>query len=247
MKLVKFNDISFYDIKFNHLIDRLNNKTSTSLVLLPSAPGLSSITFDKKYYQSLKGSTFNLFDSGLFCLLLRSRGVFVKKNSGFLLILNLINFFKQKKINSFFFVDPNMKESKKNQMFVNSYFSQNLYRSYISPIYKFDNPVDLNLLKLLNQKKPRYLIINLGGGIQEKLGYWLKKNLNFKCIIFCTGAAIAFHTKSQAPITNTIDRFYLGWLARCIYQPLIFIPRYLKAFKFLYIFLKFYKTIKINL
>jgi hypothetical protein len=245
MKLVKFNDLKFYDIEFHNLLDRLNKKTSSSLVLLPSGPGLSSILFDKKYYQSLKGSTFNLFDSGLFCLLLKLKGVFVKKNSGFLLLLNLINYFKQKKINSFFFVDPNIVESKKNQKFVNSYFSKNLYRSYVSPIYEFNNPVDLDLLKLLNQKKPKYIIINLGGGVQEKLGYWLKKNLNFKCIIFCTGAAIAFHTKSQAPITIAIDRFYLGWLVRCIYQPIIFIPRYFKAFRFLYIFLKFHKTIKI--
>ena len=74
-------------------------------------------------------------------------------------------------------------------------------------------------------------MINLGGGIQEVLGSYLKDNLNYNPQIICTGAAISFFTKKQAPINSLIDMLYLGWLIRCIFKPKQFIPRYLKSFK----------------
>ena len=242
MKIIKFMNISFHDLDFDSLINRLNKRPSPSLVLLPSGPGLSSLLSDKNYYKALKASTFNLFDSGFFCTLLKFRGVFVRKNSGFLLIKRLLNFFRLNKIDSIYFIDPNFKESTLNEKFIKSYLSLNQYNNYVSPLYDFNDPKDFKLLNLLKEKKPRYIIINLGGGVQEKLGYWLKKNLKYNSIIFCTGAAIAFHTNSQAPINNTIDKFYLGWLLRCLYNPIIFVPRYFKSLKFLLIFtLNFFK------
>mgnify|MGYP003325519486 CR=1 FL=1 len=67
----------------------------------------------------------------------------------------------------------------------------------------------------------------LGGGTQEVLGSYLIKNLSFKTTILCTGGAISFFTGEQAPINNLIDRFYLGWLIRLIFNPIIFYKRYL--------------------
>lgn len=237
MKIIKFMNISFHDLDFDSLMNRLNKRPSSSLVLLPSGPGLSSLLSDKNYYKALKGSTFNLFDSGFFCILLKLKGIFVKKNSGFLLIKRLLNFFRLNKIDSIYFIDPNFKESVINKKFIKSYLSLSQYSNYKSPIYDFNDPKDFKLLNLLNQKKPRYIIINLGGGVQEKLGYWLKENLKYSSIIFCTGAAIAFHTKSQAPINYAIDKLYLGWFLRCLHNPTLFMPRYLKSFNLIIIFL----------
>ena len=69
----------------------------------------------------------------------------------------------------------------------------------------------------------------MGSGIQEPLGLYLKKNLNYKPGIICTGAAIAFLNGEQANISSLIDKMHLGWLLRCIKNPRIFIPRYIKA------------------
>ena len=68
--------------------------------------------------------------------------------------------------------------------------------------------------------------MNIGGGKQEILGLYLKQNLKIKTTILCTGAAISFFTKDQAPITGLIDRLYLGWFVRFIFNPLIFSKRY---------------------
>ena len=77
----------------------------------------------------------------------------------------------------------------------------------------------------------------MGGGVQEILGYYLKKNLNYKPSIICTGAAISYLTKKQAPITDFLDEIYLGWLVRCLFNPIKFVPRYLSAFKFYFVFI----------
>ena len=72
---------------------------------------------------------------------------------------------------------------------------------------------------------------NIGGGTQEILGLYLIKKLKFKVTIICTGGAISFFTRDQAPINNFIDKFYLGWLVRLIFNPSIFFKRYLIALK----------------
>jgi hypothetical protein len=36
-----------------------------------------------------------------------------------------------------------------------------------------------------------------------------------------------------------MDRLGLGWLARCIHEPRVYVPRYLRAFKLAYLVLRY--------
>ena len=81
--------------------------------------------------------------------------------------------------------------------------------NYIAPKYKTKNLHDVYLLKILKKFKPDYIIVNIGGGIQEILGLYIKENYKKKTSILCTGAAISFYTKDQAPINIFIDKYYL--------------------------------------
>ena len=94
--------------------------------------------------------------------------------------------------------------------------------------------MDSILLNNLKKNKPFVILINLGGGTQEVLGSYLKNNLNYKPLIICTGAAISFLTKRQAPISKFIDNIFMGWAVRIIFNPIVFLPRYLSAFKLLF-------------
>ena len=79
-KKMKIFGINFIDAKFK-VIKTLLDKGG--LLVLPSGPGLSTITADAKYHDSLKNADIALFDSGYLCLLLRIlKGVKVKKFSG---------------------------------------------------------------------------------------------------------------------------------------------------------------------
>ena len=110
-----------------------------------------------------------------------------------------------------------------------SHFNQNLLKlkkfkkiySYTAPFYD-DNKnfhKDKNLINYIKKIKPDCIIINLAGGKQEPLGIFLKNYLTKNVLIICTGAAIAFLTKRQAPINDLIDKFYLGWFVRILYNP----------------------------
>ena len=102
---------------------------------------------------------------------------------------------------------------------------------YIAPMYDKHSIVDQELLNMLEQKRPNYILINIGGGKQEPLGHYLKSNLSYNPAIICTGAAIAILSGAQGKIPRIIDKIYLGWLWRCFSDPTIFIPRYLTGFK----------------
>ena len=97
----------------------------------------------------------------------------------------------------------------------------------MAPKYNAKNFSDRKLLELLKKTKPNFIIINIGGGIQEILVLYLKKNLKFKVTILCTGGAISFFTGDQAPINNFIDKYFLGWLVRLFFNPIIFFKRYI--------------------
>ena len=94
--------------------------------------------------------------------------------------------------------------------------------NYLAPNYKIKNLSDEKLLNQIRKIRPDFILTNIGGGRQEILGLYLKSNLKIKTTILCTGAAISFFTKDQAPINSFIDKFYLGWFVRLMFNPLVF-------------------------
>ena len=101
----------------------------------------------------------------------------------------------------------------------------------------YKNINDKKLMKKINEFKPRYIMINLGGGVQEILGNYINNNIKFKSSIMCTGAAIAFLTGEQAPINKYVDKAYLGWLVRFLWSPSKYYKRTLKSFGLIKLFI----------
>ena len=236
MKKIIFKEINFLDFKedqFNQIIKK------KGLFVFPSGFGLPSIENDLRYYLSLKKADFVFFDSGFFVLLLKFfKKIKVNKFSGYKFLNLFFDYLKKNKRKSIFCIDPNLPYSKKNKSYLNMLGLKNIY-NYLAPIYKTNKGLnDKKLLKKITKIKPNFIMINLGGGTQEVLGLYLKKNLKFKSSIICTGGAISFFTGDQAPINNFIDTFYLGWLIRLIFNPIIFFKRFMYALKLLPIVIK---------
>ena len=90
---------------------------------------------------------------------------------------------------------------------------------------------DPKLVSVLESRKPKHVIIGIGGGIQEKLGFYLRENLSYRPAIHCIGAALAFVTGDQKPIPMWADHIYLGWFLRLARAPHHYARRFAPAFR----------------
>ena len=228
--IIIFNNIKFFNFSFNYIFKILRQKGG--YLVAPAASSLSEIEKSKVYRSSLEKSDIAILDSGFLCLLLRFfKRLNVKKLSGYLFLSLLLDQVSIKK-DKFFLVDPNQFEQKKNREYMRKkgFFCSH---SYIAPKYNFSNYKDKFLLKEIKSYNPKYVILNIGGGIQEPLAFFLNQHLKskYKINIICTGAAIGFLTKVQAPISLFYDKIYLGWLIRLIHRPKNYLPRVIKSLK----------------
>jgi UDP-N-acetyl-D-mannosaminuronic acid transferase (WecB/TagA/CpsF family) len=144
-----------------------------------------------------------------------------------------------KKQGVLFSVDPSKQESKVNNKYLNE-VGVNIDKTnhYVSPFYDKNNISDEKLIEILEslEIRPKFLLLNLGGGVQERLGFYIKKKLSYKIGIICTGAAIAFETGQQARLPKCFDDLYLGWFVRTFQNPKRFSKRYFNALRLVYVF-----------
>jgi len=110
---------------------------------------------------------------------------------------------------------------------------------YVAPMYSEEEISDPELLARIERIRPQHVILTLGGGTQERVGLYLKRNLSYRPAIHCIGAAIAFLSGDQVRIPMWADRTYLGWLYRSISEPGRYVPRYWNARKLLYLLIRY--------
>ncbi len=228
----KFVDGTFQEI--------LNELSFGGLLVVPAAPALAMIHENHQYNKALQDADIAIFDSGFLCLLLRLfKRIRVRKLSGLEFLRKFLQSFTNTKESQIFLVDPTEKDAILNKKLFENHGIPIGFNQYIAPFYKDNEIFDEELLEIIEVKRPKYIIINLGGGVQEVLGAYLKNNSDqgYRPAIICTGAAIAFLTGAQGNIPKFVDYLYLGWLARCIANPRRFIPRYLSGFKLIKILL----------
>ena len=220
--------VSFLHGPYDMAMQRLNRG---ALMVVPSGPGLATVETDSEYLQAIQGADFAIPDSGLMVLLCRCFGIGrLTKLSG---LEFLRCFFDDDRLDGkkILLVNPNLTEDEANRQFIANLRHQTIVECYTAPYYPAGVLEDAELVARINTFEPDYVLLNIGGGVQERLGYFLKTHVDKLPGIICTGAAIAFLTGFQARIPDWADRFYLGWLYRCMANPRIFVPRYLAAFK----------------
>lgn len=237
-------NVTFLGITFSTLgLDSLLKKVKKGgLVLAPSGPGLAFCDKDRLYYQACKNASIVLPDSGLAILLCKILNLgALPRISGLGFLTFFLKSFKGLSPPSFFWVFPSCSTKDKALPWLNSIgikTNKNYY--YIAPVYsKVSSITDNVLLRRIKNKKPRFVFLCIGGGPQEKLGYWLSKNLSYRPAVICIGGAIGFLCGDQANIPLWADRLCLGWFLRCLSKPGRFVPRYASAFRLIYLAMRY--------
>lgn len=221
--------VKFFVGSAQRAIDLVRNG---GLLVVPAAPALKNLPDDPVYREAVLGADLAITDSSLMVLVWN----FIQKDnisrlSGLEYLVELLEQPEVREPGATFWIMAGPDSAAKNIAWLKDRGIEVLPEdTYLAPMYGAKIQ-DESLLWRLNKRMPRHIVVTLGGGTQEKLGLYLKQNLQVVPAIHCIGAAIAFLSGDQVEIPMWADRFYLGWLFRCLAEPRRFVPRYWSARK----------------
>ena len=227
----KFQRILGINFFIGDMPDLMEMCTEGHFVVVPAAPALADLPTNEAYREALEKSDFAITDSAFMVILWKLiTGQTLPRISGLKLLRGLLATGELHQPGISLWIMPSDYEKEINLGWLNKNgFPVTEEESYIAPMYPRGPISDPAILEWIETHQPRYVIINLGGGVQERLGHYLRENLSYRPSIICVGAAVAFLTGVQANIPTWADTLMLGWLFRCLHAPSKFIPRYWKA------------------
>ena len=218
---------------FNGPVDEAVETMSRNggLLVVPAGPALVKLQSDEGYRRALVSADMAIADSGAMVLLWRIlTGRRVERISGLKFLKHLVAQLGSRPNERVLWIVPSQAAHEKTIEWLRRANLTGTADFYVAPRYAADVRDD-GLVAKIDQRPPAHVVVGIGGGVQEKLGLFLKENLRARPAIHCIGAALAFLTGDQPPIPMWADRFYLGWLLRSLRQPRIFMPRYFSALK----------------
>jgi UDP-N-acetyl-D-mannosaminuronic acid transferase (WecB/TagA/CpsF family) len=229
--------IDFFDSSAKAAIAIMRNG---GLVVVPAAPALKDLDSNPDYRDALLNADLVLTDSAFMVLIWnRLQSQPIKRLSGLEYLRELLLEREVRQSGNTLWIMASPTSAKRNLAWLEGQgINVPEDNIYMAPIYGSGSISDPALLERLNRLRPQHVIMTIGGGTQERLGLYLKRNLNYRPAIHCIGAAIAFLSGDQVHIPVWADKFYLGWLLRSLSEPKRYIPRYWSAFKLLPLMLR---------
>jgi UDP-N-acetyl-D-mannosaminuronic acid transferase (WecB/TagA/CpsF family) len=221
--------ISFFSGNATEAVERMR---SGGLLVAPAAPALMALPRDQPYREAVLAADVAIVDSSLMAILWNLlEGDNLRRLSGLEYFSHLVNDSDFRQPRAALYVMAGDESANKNVAWLaDQGISLEPEQFYVAPMYGND-VVDSELLRRISALRPRHVVVTLGGGIQERLGVYIKQSLDYTPAIHCIGAAIAFRSGDQVPIPPIADRLALGWLLRCLWRPRSYVPRYWAARK----------------
>jgi len=240
--------VRFFDGAAPDAVDYITRVGGYTVV--PAAPALVKIENDPAYRRALVEADLAIADSGFMVLLWRVlRGRTIARISGLKYLRILLANPRLHERGSIFLVLPHQSSREKALVWLGKEdFEITADDCYIAPKYfscshgsvsreerervsqkRGYSIADDALVAILQSRKPKHIIIGIGGGMQDKLGSYLKHQLTYRPGIYCIGAAPGFVTGDQVVIPMWADRFFVGWIFRLLAQPRVLLPRFWSA------------------
>ena len=202
------------------------------LLVVPAAPALKNLAHDSDYREALQGADLVITDSAFMVMIWnRLKRDSIRRVSGLKYLSSLLKQPDFYQSGGSFWIMASEESARRNCAWLRRQGIELAAADrYIAPLYG-KTILDSALLKRIDERRPRHIVVTLGGGTQERLGLYLRSELGCKPSIHCIGAAIAFLSGDQVHIPVWADSFYLGWLFRSLSEPKRYIPRYWGARK----------------
>lgn len=227
---------SILGIKFfvGDALQAVQKMNDGGLLVVPAAPALKNLPHDDEYRKALLEADLVITDSAFMVLIWNYlQHDSIRRLSGLEYLSALLKQSCFCESNKSFWIMANPESAEINRAWLREQ-GINLTADdiYMAPLYgkTVHDPV---LLERIKERRPRHIVVTIGGGTQERLGLYLRQQLDYSPSIHCVGAAIAFLSGDQVHIPAWADRMYLGWLLRCLSDPKRYLPRYWDARKLL--------------
>jgi UDP-N-acetyl-D-mannosaminuronic acid transferase (WecB/TagA/CpsF family) len=210
------------------------------LLVVPAAPALKNLPEDSGYREALLEADVAIADSSLMVLvwnfMQKDR---IRRLSGLEYLVELLTVPAIKNSGETFWIMASRESADRNLGWLHAHGVRVQAEDvYVAPRY-VAGVNDEILVQKIRERRPLHVIVTIGGGTQERLGLYLKRNLQPLPAIHCIGAAIAFLSGDQVRIPLWADRFYLGWVFRCVSEPTRCVPRYWSARKLISLLVRF--------
>jgi UDP-N-acetyl-D-mannosaminuronic acid transferase (WecB/TagA/CpsF family) len=230
--------IDFFDGSAKEAIEIM--RTNGGLLVVPAAPALKDLDRNLDYRESLLNADLAITDSAFMVLIWnRLQPTPIKRLSGLEYLRELLLNPEVRQPGHTLWIMASPISAKRNlDWLAGQGITVPEDNIYMAPMYGNASISDPALIERLNRLRPGHVIVTIGGGTQERLGLYLKRNLSYRPAIHCIGAAIAFLSGDQVHIPVWADKFYLGWLLRSFAEPKRYIPRYWDARKLLALMLR---------
>src|SRR5262249_38990083 len=156
-------------------------------MVAPAAPALVDLGRDLEYREALQHADLAITDSGFLVLLwnlLTSDNI--QRVSGLEYLKLLLSRPEFRSRGSVLWVMPSQTSMRRNLQWLQmNGYPVGPEDCYLAPKYGKQALVDEALVQLVDERSPRHVVIGLGGGVQEKLGLYLKRNCKAQPAIHC--------------------------------------------------------------
>jgi UDP-N-acetyl-D-mannosaminuronic acid transferase (WecB/TagA/CpsF family) len=230
--------IDFFDGSAKEAIDIM--RTNGGLLVVPAAPALKDLDRNRDYRESLLNADLAITDSAFMVLIWNQlQSTRITRLSGLEYLRELLLQPDIRQSGNTFWIMASPISAKRNlDWLAGQGITIPEDHIYMAPMYGNGPIDDPALIDCLDRLQPQHVIVTIGGGTQERLGLYLKRNLSYRPAIHCIGAAIAFLSGDQVHIPVWADKYYLGWLLRSLAEPKRYIPRYWDARKLMALMLR---------
>jgi N-acetylglucosaminyldiphosphoundecaprenol N-acetyl-beta-D-mannosaminyltransferase len=238
--------IKFFDGDADQAVDRMFREGG--FLIAPSGTCFARLRRDVVYREAVIHADLAIPDSGAMVLLWRIfRGKKLSRISGLKYLQRLSPRLFAEKPKTLWVLPNELARQKTVEWLRSNRFAFADEDFYVAPMYG-PSVEDRELLGRIDNQRPQHVIVAIGSGPQEKLGYFLSRNLlaepaSARPAIHCIGAALGFLTGEQVAIPDWADRFYLGWLLRLFSRPRVFIPRLTRALELPWLIIRYGKQL----
>jgi len=229
--------IDFFCGSAEEAVDRMRRG---GLLVVPAAPALLDISYNPLYREALLQADLALTDSSFMVLTwnLMQRD-HIDRLSGLVYLRQLLFDADVRRPGNTLWVMASEQSARCNlDWLLRQGVRVPAENVYLAPLYP-GIIRDPELIERIDRLQPQHVIITVGGGVQEKLGLYLKRNLTYRPAIHCVGAAIAFLSGDQVRIPEWADKLCIGWLFRSVSEPQRYVPRYWGARRLLRLMIRY--------